>query len=158
MKMKGPIGGDCQGSSASGKIKAKGKVDSSGDFSGTFFYKVCARDSCASNTLPFGFELGAAQGGDWRLRIKDVVEGEGTRLSGRCTLQLDESAKLKFDLTGTYDEVTGTSTLKCKGRGSFSQGAKVKIEDLIVSDGEITSGSIGGRAFGQKIDTRVPGS
>jgi hypothetical protein len=74
-------------------------------------------------------------------------------------LKLDRSTKaswLKFGLTGAYDKATGTSVITCKGKNAFSQGANVKLKDLVVGHGEITSGRIGGKAFGQRIYTRVP--
>jgi hypothetical protein len=63
---------------------------------------------------------------------------------------------LKFDLTGTYNKGTGKSKIKCKGNNAFSQGAKIKLRDLVASAGKIMSGRIDGRAFGRNIETHVP--
>jgi hypothetical protein len=156
LKMKGPISGDCVGASVGGKAKIKGEIDSSGDFVGTISVKACARGRCDDFEESFFFELGAQEGGSWRLKVKDV-EAEGARLSGKCNLRLDGSPdRLTFRLAGIYDGATGTSALECEGRGPFSEGAEVKIEGFVASDGEIVSGDIDGTVFGQKIDTRVP--
>jgi hypothetical protein len=102
---------------------------------------------------------GEAVGGKLKIRRELEEEPFGEmKVSEKCTLRLDGGAqqdRLRFKVVGTYDEATGASAVECKGRGWFSNGAKIRIEDFVVRDGEIISGRIGGRAFGQEVVTPV---
>jgi hypothetical protein len=129
---------------------------------GTIELTICIGDECQEATLPFSFEL---PGGSWRLKIKDVVRTEGDTpseevLSGRCILRLDGaegSDLLKYDLAGVFDTVAQSSSATCTPRNSFTEGSIITLEDLFVAAGNVFSGQISGRAFGQQILTEVSG-